>query len=401
MDSTPTHQTKSASRDLQLINSDQSPKPIALRDLLHDLSPSPHFRKSKARLVERPEAERPEAAEEPLELAVPRRRCKSRASPMAVLGCGSPRNGVRRSRRRVEQEGREEREVGVGEEIVVVKPRRKKLSGRSRKEKLSPLVPSPTLLSSPKDTWEDDKRSLERFGQVISDLIMWRDMAKLSLWFGLGCLCFLSSCFAVDVKCSVFSVFSQLGLLLLAVSFLYNSLSQRTKSGSMHDFKLKEDHILRVARFIVPPANLVIAKTRELFSGEPSTTLKVAPLLLFGAEYGHLITLWRLCATGFFFSFTIPKLYSCYSMQIRRQVDSTRDKVMEAWGSCSHKKVVVASALTGFWNLSSIKTRILAAFVFVVIVRCCHRHSEEVTEEDIQNQSQQALVVVEQGSQLQ
>ncbi|KAK9150243.1 hypothetical protein Syun_008552 [Stephania yunnanensis] len=180
---------------------------------------------------------------------------------MALPGCGSPRNGVRRSRRRVELESREEREVGVGEEIVVVKPRRKKLSGRSRKEKLSlvPSVPSPCLISSP-NTWEDDKRSLERFGQLISDLTMWRDMAKSSLWFGFGCLCFLSSCFARDVKCSVFSVFSQLGLLLLALSFLYNSLSQRTKSSSMHDFTLKDDHILRVARLILPPLILLLQR---------------------------------------------------------------------------------------------------------------------------------------------
>ena len=31
---------------------------------------------------------------------------------------------------------------------------------------------------------------------VFYDLIMWKDVAKSSLWFGLGSLCFLSSCFA-------------------------------------------------------------------------------------------------------------------------------------------------------------------------------------------------------------
>lgn len=84
-----------------------------------------------------------------------------------------------------------------------------------------------------------------------------------------------------------------------------------------------------MARLILPAANLAISKTRELFSGEPSMTLKVchgglvfvfnliadcsshsslinisvfpdqvAPFLLLGAEYGHLITLRRLCAIG-------------------------------------------------------------------------------------------------------
>lgn len=41
------------------------------------------------------------------------------------------------------------------------------------------------------------------------------------------------------------------------------------------DLRLREDDILRVARLILPAANLVISKTRELFSGEPSMTLKV------------------------------------------------------------------------------------------------------------------------------
>lgn len=37
---------------------------------------------------------------------------------------------------------------------------------------------------------------LERIRENINDLIMWRDVAKSTLWFGFGCLCFLSSCFA-------------------------------------------------------------------------------------------------------------------------------------------------------------------------------------------------------------
>jgi len=75
--------------------------------------------------------------------------------------------------------------------------------------------------------------------------------------------------------------------------------------------------------------------------------LQVVPFLLLGAEYGHLITIWRLCAigeepfstnnflsynillnwesfyiyirTGFFISFSVPKLYSCYSAHINKR----------------------------------------------------------------------------------
>lgn len=41
------------------------------------------------------------------------------------------------------------------------------------------------------------------------------------------------------------------------------------------EVSLKEDDILRVIKVILPALNLVISKTRELFSGEPSMTLKV------------------------------------------------------------------------------------------------------------------------------
>ena len=40
-----------------------------------------------------------------------------------------------------------------------------------------------------------EESALDRLGILIWELIMWRDVAKSSLWFGFGCLCFLSSCF--------------------------------------------------------------------------------------------------------------------------------------------------------------------------------------------------------------
>ena len=108
------------------------------------------------------------------------------------------------------------------------------------------------------ETEDEDGSNLDRIGQMITDLIMWRDVAKSSLWFGFGTLCFFSSCFAKGInfrcvffflflylslslslfknlrpfKChnfSIFSVISQLGLLFLGASFLSNSISQRLK----------------------------------------------------------------------------------------------------------------------------------------------------------------------------
>ncbi|GMY10197.1 reticulon-like protein B17 [Fagus crenata] len=352
-----------------------SPASLSLRNSnslpLHELlllSPSP-LRKSKTRLTDRLEM-----AEELVEPNGSRRRCKSRAAQMGLLGCASPRNS-RRTRRRSELEIREEKEPSLMEEMG--KPRKRRHSGRPKKEKLS-LVPSS---SSPK-TEDEDGSNLDRIGQMITDLIMWRDAAKSSLWFGFGTLCFFSSCFAKGINFSIFSVISQLGLLFLGASFLSNSISQRNNVTTKRDLRLKEDDILRLGKLILPATNLAISKTRELFSGEPSMTLKVAPFLLLGAEYGHLITIWRLCAIA----------------------ECIKWWVLEAWGACSHKKIVAASAVTAFWNLSSVKTRIFTAFISLVLLRYYRQHlvtkleeEGEAEEKEQEQQQQQALVVVEGG----
>ncbi|XP_022762519.1 reticulon-like protein B18 isoform X2 [Durio zibethinus] len=285
-----------------------SPSPLSLRSSINSLplqellllsSASP-LRRSRTRL-----ADRIEMAEE----GGSRRRCKSRTAQMGLLGCGSPRNN-RRSRRRMEMESREDRDLVLGEEIG--KPRKRRHCGKSKKEKLS-LVPClPSSSFSPTDDCK--KSNIDQMGEMISHLVMWRDVAKSSLWFGFGCLCFLSSCFTKGVTFSIFSVLSQIGLLFLVVSFFSNSICHNVEKRK--ELKLREEDILRLAKLILPATNLAISKMRELFSGEPSMTLKVTPLLLLGAEYGHIITLRRLCAFGFFISFSMPKLYSCYSSQI-------------------------------------------------------------------------------------
>ncbi|KAI8551581.1 hypothetical protein RHMOL_Rhmol06G0197100 [Rhododendron molle] len=377
--------------------SPSSPTTLPIRELLL-LSPCP-LRKSKTRLADR----LVEAAEEPpaVEPVGSRRKCKNRNGSMGVLVCGSPRNG-RRPRRRLEPEVvREERDLGVLEEVG--RGRKRRNSGRSKKDKLGsvPSIPSPR-------TSDGDLCNLDRIGQLVTDLIMWNDAAKSSLWFGFGSLCVLSSCFAKGVSFSIFTLISQLGLLFLGLSFFSSSIYQRVNEENKRDFKLEEDDILRVARVILPPLNLAILKTRGLFSGEPTMTLKVAPILLMGSEYGHLMTLRRLCAIGFFISFTGPKLYSLYCVQIYTKVECLKRRVLEAWRACSHKKIVAASIATAFWNLTSIRTRIFAAFIFVVILRYNRQplktkveEEQEEEEEEVEakegKQEQKALVVVENG----
>ncbi|KAJ0239160.1 Reticulon-like protein B17 [Hirschfeldia incana] len=324
-------------------SNDTPPKPSS--------SPSPLRKSSKTRLDERLQM----ASEDAAALVVRKQQGKGKGGQKGPLA--SPRN-TRRSRRRSEP---------VAESVVdeAPKPRKRKPNARSKKEKQT--------LSSHLPNDDDDascqSSDLNRIGEVISDLVMWRDVAKSTLWFGFGCLSFLSSCFAKGLNFSLFSAVSNLGLVLLCGSFLSNTLSQRNKEETKREFHVSEDDVLRLSRRLLPAANFLISKTSQLFSGEPSMTLKVTPFLLIGAEYGHLITLWRLSAFGFFLSFTVPKLYSCYTDQISQKVERVKTRIGEAWEVCSHKKILAGSAVTAFWNLTSIRTRIFAVFIILVIFR--------------------------------
>ncbi|RZC65302.1 hypothetical protein C5167_008992 [Papaver somniferum] len=366
------------------------------------LSPSPVRKFSRSRFSERTEIMVDE--QPPAELLVYRRRCKNKTSPMSLSSCASPRNS-RRPRRRVDQEIPEDRELGLGNENG--KHGKSKQSIRSRKENMS-LVPSSGLPSPATGIpiENDDRNRINYTGKIIYDLIMWKDVSKSTLWFGFGVLCFLSSCFSGGLRFSVFSAISKLGLMFLILSFFHNSFSRRRiNNGDQININLKEEDIVRLARVVLPVANLIIANVRKIFSGEPSMTLKVAPILLLGSEYGHSISLWRLCVSGFFISFTIPKLYSIYSLQMKRQAEYFRGRVLEAWAACSHKKIVAASLVTVFWNLTSVKTRIFTAFICIAILRYCRQLALAAVEEDKaeteekQDEQQQALVLVDEGSQ--
>ncbi|KAF5801424.1 hypothetical protein HanXRQr2_Chr06g0247981 [Helianthus annuus] len=399
--SAPESRTKSASRlartntqqppptlSLDLVsyspNNTLSPKPqnpLSVRDLLL-LSPSPAAKKPKTRLDVCEEVSDPHGS---------RRRCKNR-----FANVGSPRNS-RRSRRRVE-EIRDDKDSMCVDDLVVAnnKVKKKRHGGRSKKDK-STSCPS---ISSPKANVDGEDNDygydFHRIGTLVNDLIMWNDVAKSTLWFGFGSLCILSSCFTTGVSFSMLSLVSQLGLLCLCVSFISNTIAQRNGIESKRELKLKEEDILRAARVILPAVNFAISKARKMFSGQPSTTLKVAPLLLLGSEYGHIVTLKRLCALGFFICFTGPKVYSLYSNQICKKGECLKTWIMETWSGCSHKKIVAASAATAFWNLTSIRTRIFAAFICLVIFRWCRQElTWKVEGEEESQQQEKTLTLVE------
>uniref|UniRef100_K3Y1S5 Uncharacterized protein n=1 Tax=Setaria italica TaxID=4555 RepID=K3Y1S5_SETIT len=143
------------------------------------------------------------------------------------------------------------------------------------------------------------------------------------------------------------SVGCHFGVMILGLAFFKDSVFQRYNLREpVRQFQLTEEDVLHAVQAVLP----------------------VFPLLLFGAKFGHLLTIQRLLATGmieletrvkfsneFFCCFTLPKLYSCYSSQI-----------LNAWRSCPRKKLVMTVAVTTFWNLISLKTHILAGMMFIV-----------------------------------
>ncbi|KAF0932691.1 hypothetical protein E2562_011986 [Oryza meyeriana var. granulata] len=305
----------------------------------------------------------------------PRRRRRAGGEQCAAPAVASPRNG-RRARRRLEKE--------IEVEDDAARRARRRKSTRAASKAAPAAVDKVAAAADKEDTsmalvlastdairgadaaevsgWED-------LWERIVELVMWKNVAKSALWFGLGSMFFFSCSFSREITFSPISALCHMGVMVLGLAFFKDSIPQRQQVERGRSFRLTEDDVLRAARAVLPVANSMISTAQVIFSGDPSMTLKVLPVLLFGAKYGTLVTVWRLLATGFFTSFTLPKLYSCYSSQIHKRVEILRDRALEAWKSCPRKKLVAGTAVTMCWNLFSVKTRIIAAFISVVILR--------------------------------
>ncbi|XP_006648565.2 reticulon-like protein B17 [Oryza brachyantha] len=307
----------------------------------------------------------------------PRRRRRAGGEQCAAPAVASPRNG-RRARRRVEKE------IEVEDDAARRARRRKstraapkaapaaaeKAAAADKEDKSMALVLASTDAIRGADALEQS--GWEDLWERVVELVMWKNVAKSALWFGLGSMFFFSCSFSREVTFSPISVLCQMGVIVLGLAFIKDSVHQKYDRQQVErgrSFRLTEEDVLRAARAVLPVANSMISTAQVIFSGDPSMTLKALPILLFGAKYGSLVTVWRFLATGFFTSFAIPKLYSCYSSQIHKRVEVLRDQALEAWKSCPRKKLVAGTAVTMCWNLFSVKTRIIAAFISIVILR--------------------------------
>uniref|UniRef100_A0A0A9CTA4 Reticulon-like protein n=1 Tax=Arundo donax TaxID=35708 RepID=A0A0A9CTA4_ARUDO len=312
----------------------------------------------------------------------PRRKRRGTTELRAAVAAASPRKNVGRPRRRLEREE-------AGKEVVEVeaagRTRRRKTAARAQgakglvaaveEEKGSSLALvsyRPSNLTY--GTNNDRQNHWECLWEMVVDLVMWKNVDKSAFWFGSGSMLFVSSSFSRDINFSPISVCCHFGVVILGLAFFKDSFLPRQQGELVRRFQLTEEDVLRAAQAVLPVANTIISMAQWVFSGDPSMTLKVLPILLFGAKFGHLLTLRSILATGFFSCFTLPKLYRCYSSQVHKKATDLKDQILNAWKSCPRKKLVVAAAVTTFWNLISVKTRIMAAFFCAVTLRCYYQH---------------------------
>ncbi|MCD7458545.1 hypothetical protein HAX54_038558 [Datura stramonium] len=229
------------------------------------------------------------------------------------------------------------------------------------------IHPSPTRTKSVPVSDEFQSRQHSKL-QSLVDLVMWRNISKSTLVFGIGTFVIISSSYTRDLNISFISVLSYLGLVYLAAIFLFRSLIHRRviAIGESSEYVVGEEEAVWVLKLILPLINEFLLKIRALFSGDPSTTMKMAVLLFLLAKFGSSITIWKLSKLGFFGVFIIPKVCSSYSTQLTSNSTYFITYIRDAWESCVHKKTVGFAIFTLVWNFSSIIARIWAVFMLYV-----------------------------------
>ncbi|CAO2187757.1 unnamed protein product [Urochloa humidicola] len=218
-------------------------------------------------------------------------------------------------------------------------------------------------------------RSHERMQNIVN-LVMWRDVSKSALVFGLGTFLLISSSYAKDLNFNTITAASYAGLIYLGLRFLRKSILNRGETVDCDDerdsercYLVGEEEAIWLLRLVLPYINEVLLNLRSLFSGEPATTMKLALLLFAMARCGNFVTLWTLAKLVFFGVFIIPKVCSSYSTQLARYGKFWLERFRDAWESCSHKKAVLAAVFTLVWNVSSTVARVWAVFMLVVAMK--------------------------------
>ncbi|KAL8206309.1 hypothetical protein R6Q57_009860 [Mikania cordata] len=237
--------------------------------------------------------------------------------------------------------------------------------------KLPSVVNHPRTISKPNEFPSQRVPKSHSKLQSLCDLIMWRDVSKSALIFGLGAFAILSSSYTQDLNISFISVTSYLSLIYLAAIFIFKSFIFRgsLETDDITDDEervLGEEEAIWALKLFLPYINEFLLKVKALFSGDPATTMKMAVLLFTLARCGSSITIWKMAKLAFFGVFTVPKICSSYSSQLSAYGVFWIQRFKDAWDSCSQKKAVAFGVFTLVWNFSSIVARIWAVFMLLV-----------------------------------
>lgn len=277
---------------------------------------------------------------------------------------------------------------------LVIEEKKKLLHSNDRSPPITPTVkriapaarihPTPAKLNPISD---HDHGTSSRL-QSLADLIMWRDVSRSAFVFGIGSFAIISSSYTKDLNISCISVISYLGLVYLAVSFIFRSLISRGNidmDSTDEEYVVGEEEAVWLMKLVLPYVNEFLSKLRTLFSGDPATTMKLAVLLFILARCGSSITIWKMTKLGFFGVFMLPKLCSSYSSQLAAYGTFWIGRFGDAWETCSHKKAVAFGIFCLVWNLSSVVARIWAVFLLFVALRYYYQHCR-IKEEGLQQE---------------
>ncbi|RAL44160.1 unnamed protein product [Cuscuta campestris] len=220
---------------------------------------------------------------------------------------------------------------------------------------------------------EESCRTLRPHSRMESyvDLVMWRDVSRSALVFGVGSFMIISSSYFQDSNISLISVLSYMGLVYLAVLFIFRSLIHREAIhvGETRGFVVEEDEAMRVVKMILPYINEFLLNIKSLFYGDPATTMQMAVILFVLAHCGSSITIWKMAKLGFFGVFIFPKLCSSYSSQLSAFGTSWIRRSNAFLESFAHKKAIAIGTFALVWILSSAIARIWEVFMVYVAFR--------------------------------
>ncbi|KAF8074411.1 hypothetical protein N665_1104s0019 [Sinapis alba] len=222
--------------------------------------------------------------------------------------------------------------------------------------------------------------------QSLEDLVMWRDASRSTLVFGFGTFLIISSSYANDLSFSFISVVAYMGLIYLGVMFVFSAVIRRglveEEEERPKGVGVREEDVNRLLRLIMPYLNESLLQLRALFSGDPSTTLKMGVVLFILARCGSSITLWNLAKFGFLGAFTVPKIFISYSTHFSAYGIFWVRRFRDAWETCNHKRAVALALFTLAWNLSSVVARVWAAFMLFVAFRYYQQKMIWATDQD-------------------